>query len=98
MTILNRLKQMKDGDENKNYHLKSRQKFTDEYLINLVNKNSDFNMGELAKIAGVSQTTISNRIKIINSNGERIKYIKKLPNSKSKVSDKSNSTLTDVLN
>lgn len=55
----------------------SRQKFTDEYLIDLVNDNPDLNMSELAKLANTAPSTISTRLKQVNSKGERAKYISK---------------------
>ncbi|KXN70198.1 hypothetical protein CONCODRAFT_7283 [Conidiobolus coronatus NRRL 28638] len=52
-------------------------KFTDEFLIELINKNPHLNLEQLAKLAGTSSETIRYRIKQINSNGERVKYVKK---------------------
>jgi biotin operon repressor len=34
-------------------------------------------MDKLAKVVGVASSTISKRIKEINRNGERVKYVKK---------------------
>jgi transcriptional antiterminator len=56
---------------------KGRKKFTDEFLIRLINDNPMLNISELAKLANSSPRTISNRLKEINSNGERVKYIYK---------------------
>jgi DNA-binding MarR family transcriptional regulator len=50
------------------------QKFTDEYLINLINENPDLNMMELAGLAGVTISTICTRIKKINRLNERVNY------------------------
>jgi transcriptional antiterminator len=88
VTIARRLKQInKDGERvkycKKNL-TKGHKKFTDEYLINLINDNSELTMEELAKIADVSTGTISYRIKKININGERVKYHNKTTQSKGK--------------
>jgi DNA-binding Lrp family transcriptional regulator len=50
---------------------------TDESLISLINKNPDKNMAELAKIANVATSVVSIRLKKINIDGEKAKYIKK---------------------
>jgi predicted transcriptional regulator len=57
-------------------YIKSTQRFTDEALIGLINKNPQLNIKELAKTAGVQISTISKRIKMIKSSGEEINYIK----------------------
>ncbi|KXN74756.1 hypothetical protein CONCODRAFT_2069, partial [Conidiobolus coronatus NRRL 28638] len=80
-TILTRLKQINSDDVGANYCKKSTQKFTDEYLIDLVNKNPTLSIRELSKISDASATTISNRIKQINRNGERVKRVKKASKS-----------------
>jgi DNA-binding Lrp family transcriptional regulator len=54
---------------------KPRNKIKDDYLITLVNENPELNMKELAKITGISCTTISNRIKKIARSGVKINYI-----------------------
>jgi predicted transcriptional regulator len=61
--------------------------FTDEYLIDLINENPSLNMKELARIAKVSPKTISNRIKKINNESERVKYSKKYVGKSKKFSD-----------
>jgi DNA-binding Lrp family transcriptional regulator len=89
-TIANRIKKINNLGETEIYISKKyrrgkteikkkspKLKFSDEFLIDLVNKNPDFNMKELAEIAGASQATISKRIKQINSEGEKIRYRKK---------------------
>ncbi|KXN71295.1 hypothetical protein CONCODRAFT_78429 [Conidiobolus coronatus NRRL 28638] len=77
-TISRRLKQINRSSEGINYTNKSSStKFTNEFLIDLVNKNPGLNMTELSKLAGVSQSTISNRLKQINSGGEKINYVGK---------------------
>ncbi|KXN74758.1 hypothetical protein CONCODRAFT_2072 [Conidiobolus coronatus NRRL 28638] len=76
-TILARLRRINTSEVRANYCNKSTQKFTDEYLIDLVSKNPTLSMRELSRIAGTSATTISNRIKQINRNGERVKYVNK---------------------
>jgi transcriptional antiterminator len=81
-TVSRRLKQYNIGDKSANYRNKSVQKFTDEYIIDLVNKNPKLNMTELSRIAGTSAMTIANRIKQINSEEERVKYVKKPRRSK----------------
>jgi transcriptional antiterminator len=79
-TISRRIKQIKDQNIETNYIkkvAKMKQKFTDEFLINLINDNPKLNMKELSNLAGASISTIYNRLKKINSNGERVKYISK---------------------
>jgi DNA-binding Lrp family transcriptional regulator len=49
-------------------------KFTDEFLINLVNNNPELKIAELAKIVNVSSDTIAKRLKKINIDGERAVY------------------------
>jgi transcriptional antiterminator len=77
IAISNKIKKINAEGDSTNYAQKSRQKFVDEYLIDLVDKNPDLSMAELAKIAGTTAKTISNRIKQINSNGQRIRYTNK---------------------
>ncbi|KXN65867.1 hypothetical protein CONCODRAFT_12423, partial [Conidiobolus coronatus NRRL 28638] len=55
----------------------------DEFLIDLVNENPDLNMAELGKLAGTTATIISMRLREINYDGERVKYIHK-PTGKTK--------------
>jgi transcriptional antiterminator len=55
----------------------SRPKFTDDYLINLINQNPTLNMEELGNLCGTSSKTISNRLRQINKSGVRVKYVKK---------------------
>jgi transcriptional antiterminator len=78
-TIINRLKDVDIEVGGTTYVKKGKKngvrKFTDEYLINLVNENPDLNLKELAKLAKCSQNTISLRLKEVNSNGERVKYM-----------------------
>jgi DeoR/GlpR family transcriptional regulator of sugar metabolism len=91
-TICNRIKQINSNGEKLKYIDKRQNsclKITDEFLIDLVNENPDLNMKELAKLAGVCEATLSNRIKKANSNGQRINYISKKPGlvSKAKITD-----------
>jgi predicted transcriptional regulator len=80
-TISNRVRQINGKGEKEHYTAvgtrKSRVKFTDEFLINLVNENPSLNMSGLAKLAGSSQGTISRKLKKINNNGEIVKYTNK---------------------
>ncbi|KXN66003.1 hypothetical protein CONCODRAFT_12252 [Conidiobolus coronatus NRRL 28638] len=76
-TISNRIKQIYSADELEKYCKRYNTKFTDEFLIELVNENPTLTMIELARLAGVSYSTISTRIKQINSTEERIKYVRK---------------------
>jgi transcriptional antiterminator len=92
-TISNRINQLNSGDEVVSYCKKDNRKFTDEFLIELVNKNPSLNMTELAKLTGTSVSTIGRRLKKINSNGERVKYIKK--KYRPEKFGESNSELTD---
>jgi transcriptional antiterminator len=73
-----RIKKINSDGERINY-IQKRLKFTDEFLIKLVDENPDLNMKELAKLAGVSTSTIFNRIKKINSGdyGQKVNYHKK---------------------
>ncbi|KXN68025.1 hypothetical protein CONCODRAFT_9809, partial [Conidiobolus coronatus NRRL 28638] len=68
-----KIKLQKDNSKLK----KSRKKVTDEFIINLINENPELTMKGLSKLAGVSQSVISRRLKLINSNGERVNYISK---------------------
>ncbi|KXN71105.1 hypothetical protein CONCODRAFT_6274 [Conidiobolus coronatus NRRL 28638] len=79
-TISRRIKQINDRNTKTSCikkEAKTKQKFTDEFLINLINENPDLNMKELSKLADSSISTIYNRLKKINSNGEKVKYISK---------------------
>jgi DeoR/GlpR family transcriptional regulator of sugar metabolism len=79
-SISRKLKQINEDEESAyftNQLKRKSKKFTDEFLINLINENPNLNMSELAKLANTSQSTISRRLKIINSHGERVKYINK---------------------
>jgi DeoR/GlpR family transcriptional regulator of sugar metabolism len=81
-SISNRLGKINSEGEMVNYHKKTKlqdahRKFTDEFLINLINENPELNTYELAKLADTSQTTILRRIKNINKDGEKVRYINK---------------------
>jgi DNA-binding Lrp family transcriptional regulator len=79
-TVNTRLKKINSNGEKLNRTNKKgavKPKFNDEFLIDLINKNPELCMTELAKLAGVSQPTISRRLKQINSTEERVVYIKK---------------------
>ncbi|KXN71883.1 hypothetical protein CONCODRAFT_143161 [Conidiobolus coronatus NRRL 28638] len=76
-TISTRINRINSNEEKVKYRKKSLRKLTDEYITNLVNENPELNMEELAELAGVSVTTISTRIKRINSNGVVANYTKK---------------------
>jgi DeoR/GlpR family transcriptional regulator of sugar metabolism len=76
-TINNRLKELENDNEIAIYSNKDNLKLTDEFLIDLVNKNPTLTMIELAKLAGVSGPTIRNRINHINSKGVGVNYVKK---------------------
>ncbi|KXN66481.1 hypothetical protein CONCODRAFT_80479 [Conidiobolus coronatus NRRL 28638] len=79
-TLLSRIKQIKDNGKSINYCLK-KLKFTDEYLIDLINNNPYLSMEKLGRVVGVSVTCIRYRINKVNSNGEKVKYTKKKYNS-----------------
>jgi transcriptional antiterminator len=83
-TMSIRLRQINAGGEKVNYRNKV-SKFSDEFLIDLINKNPDLNMKELAEIVHTSESAISLRIKSINKNGERVKYITKRSNRSGRV-------------
>jgi DNA-binding Lrp family transcriptional regulator len=76
-SIRNRIKNINNSGKRANYVKKLKVKITDEVLIGLINENPDMNMKQLAKLSNTSTSTISKRIKKINSNGERVKYISK---------------------
>jgi DNA-binding Lrp family transcriptional regulator len=75
--ITHRLSQIKSNIEVESCSKNHMPKFTDEYLVELISENPDFNMRKLSKLLDTSPTTIANRIKKINSNGERVRYIRK---------------------
>jgi DNA-binding Lrp family transcriptional regulator len=82
-TISRRLKQINTDLDRVNYTKKSTSKdymFTDDYLIDLINNNPEFNLRKLAEVCEVSASTVYNRLKKINKNGERVAYIKKNQN------------------
>jgi transcriptional antiterminator len=82
-TVLNRLKQINNArspdDKLTLTSKKPKTKgVTDDELTKLINENQDLNMGELAKLVGVSVTTIRRRIKkISNSKLDLIEYSNK---------------------
>jgi DNA-binding Lrp family transcriptional regulator len=90
-TISRRLKKInRNGEKAKHVRKKpetySKTKFNDEFLIDLINKNPELSMEELANLTGVSVTTISRRLKEINRDSEKVKYIVK-KGGKSKFTD-----------
>jgi transcriptional antiterminator len=107
-TISRRIKEIINSGANINYINKKTKKdiaesyenlkLTDEYLIDLVNENPDLNMTELAKNAGASRIIISQKIKKINTDGERVNYVNKHRKTKSNINNTSKSTLTDAPN
>jgi transposase len=87
-TIVQRLKRIDNGKEkvdyvNKNFK-RAPKKFTDEFLISLIKENPELNMIELGKLAGVSSNAISARLRKINSDGEKVTYIKRTPTGRPK--------------
>jgi transcriptional antiterminator len=80
-TIVNRLKQINKGSVRVNYIKKEakfiEKKFSDEFLINLVNENPDLSVAGLARLAEVSDKTVYRRLKQINSVEKRVNYVKK---------------------
>jgi DNA-binding MarR family transcriptional regulator len=80
-TISNRLRQINYEGKRVYYTNKPRQskiiKLTDEELTNLINENPELNMSEIAKLAGASQSTISNKIRRINANELVVRYTNK---------------------
>ncbi|KXN74761.1 hypothetical protein CONCODRAFT_126923 [Conidiobolus coronatus NRRL 28638] len=94
-TISRRLRQLNINGKSANYSRKSVQKFTDEYIIDLVSKNPKLNMTELSRIAGTSDKTIANRIKQINSEEELATYAKKPRRSKRDESSATNPEFED---
>ncbi|KXN73843.1 hypothetical protein CONCODRAFT_77218 [Conidiobolus coronatus NRRL 28638] len=81
-TICNRIKKINSSGEKLVYFKKSDKKFTDEFLINLINENPALNMKELAELVNVSEQTVSHRIKRIKIDGGRLNYIKKYQHMK----------------
>jgi DNA-binding Lrp family transcriptional regulator len=95
-TVSRRIKIIKNSGKLLDYGVKKHQKegpkkvgrprkFTDAYLIRLINDNPDISMNELAKLASVNANTMFNRIKKINCEDIKVKYISK--NNVSKFSD-----------
>jgi transcriptional antiterminator len=78
-TISRRIGQLNENDEKSNYCKKIKPRFTDEFLVNLINDNPSFSIEQLAKYTNTSSITISRRIKKINKNGENAVYIFKSP-------------------
>jgi DeoR/GlpR family transcriptional regulator of sugar metabolism len=80
-TISRRLREIDSNSEQSANYIKREfnngKKFTDEFLIKLVKQNPDLSMAKLAKLANVSPSTISRRLRQINSNGEKIHYLYK---------------------
>jgi DeoR/GlpR family transcriptional regulator of sugar metabolism len=74
--ISSRIKKF-NGDGSLNYSIKDNLKFSDELLVDLINKNPTLTTSELGKLAGVHGSTICTRIKQMNSNGVRVNYVKK---------------------
>jgi DNA-binding MarR family transcriptional regulator len=92
-TISRRLKQINSEGEIVSYIYKKHKKtpskengvflrLTDEFIIGLVNKNPDLCMRELAALADISQSTLSKRLKAINSDEEKVKYVNKTSRGK----------------
>jgi DNA-binding Lrp family transcriptional regulator len=73
-TMHRKIKQFNKAGLTLNYCKKDTKKLTDEFLIDLINKNPDLSMENLSKLGGVSVSTISNRIKKINRNEIRVNY------------------------
>ncbi|KXN66485.1 hypothetical protein CONCODRAFT_11663 [Conidiobolus coronatus NRRL 28638] len=76
-TVVGNIRKINNSSEGIKCIMKRSQKISDESLIELVNKNSELDMKELAKLASVSIATMYRRIKQINSNGVVINYFKK---------------------
>jgi transcriptional antiterminator len=73
-TLFDRLKKI-NVDSSEDYcSRKATQKYSDDLIINLVNDNPDFTMAQIGKLVGTTSLTISNRLKEVNSDGERAKY------------------------
>jgi DeoR/GlpR family transcriptional regulator of sugar metabolism len=75
-TISRRLKKINNNGL-VNYHKKGISKLSDEFLIELIDNNPEFNMDELGIRSGVVVETISRRIKQLNSDGKPVNYISK---------------------
>jgi DNA-binding Lrp family transcriptional regulator len=95
-TMRDRIKKLNNRGESVVYHKKETKKFTDEYLIEFVEKNPDLNMSEIARLLDTTQNSISTRIKKIRSEGKTIKYTNKnFPELRLKANLKPNPKLTD---
>jgi predicted transcriptional regulator len=57
--------------------LKCIRPFSDEFVIKLVNENPEKNLRELAMLGDISPSTLSKRLKAINKDGIKAKYINK---------------------
>jgi transcriptional antiterminator len=79
--IWNMLKSINTDGQKVNYTKKGNKggvtKFTDEFIINLVNENPDLNTTQLAKLCNTTRITLSNRLKKMNIDGKDVNYIKK---------------------
>jgi DNA-binding Lrp family transcriptional regulator len=95
-TVSRRIKSIKNNGKLLDYGVKKHQKdepkkigrprkFTDAYLIRLINENPDLNVNELAKLSNVNASTMLNHIKKVNCENIKVKYISK--NDVSKFSD-----------
>ncbi|KXN74477.1 hypothetical protein CONCODRAFT_76858 [Conidiobolus coronatus NRRL 28638] len=85
-TLLGNIKKVNCDSVRINYTSKKEApKFSDEFLINVINDNPDLNIGELSKLIGYSTKVISNRIKKMKCNGKVVNYVNKKPVPKSKV-------------
>jgi transcriptional antiterminator len=87
-TVLYRINQINSEEQVVNYckkHTVNKNKtLTDVFLIELVNDNPGLTMKELAKLANVTTSAISRRLKKINMEGERVVYTMKNRSSNSK--------------
>jgi DNA-binding Lrp family transcriptional regulator len=75
-TISKRVKNLNNNGKRLHF-TRSKLKFTNESLINLINENPQYSMAELGELLGSSASTVSYRIKQIIDSGESINYIKK---------------------
>ncbi|KXN68024.1 hypothetical protein CONCODRAFT_109194 [Conidiobolus coronatus NRRL 28638] len=104
-TVSSRIKEINIDGEKVIYKKKSYQRgterVTEEFVINLIKENPGLNLSELAKLADTSQSTISVRLRQINSNrpdDDKLilqKGVGKVKNSPKTISDEDLITLVN---
>jgi transposase len=91
-TVYKWFERFKKGDRNLGDRLRTgkKQKFTNEYLIQVVKDNPQLNMKELSKLTGTSISTISRRLTQVDDNRANYQLKKLLKGASKKVGKKNN--------